>query len=100
LFGEIVEIIGLWVKSEWETYTRKQEGLNLRNLAYKTMVDKYPNSKVSLTEKGEIVVSNQNGSKIIMGYNKKDDQVNYVVFKVEFPKEIKADYIIEKLGNI
>jgi hypothetical protein len=97
---KIVEIIGLWVKSEWETYTRKQEGLNLRNLAYKTMVDKYPNSKVSLTEKGEIVVSNQNGSKIIMGYNKKDDQVNYVVFKVEFPKEIKADYIIEKLGNI
>jgi hypothetical protein len=97
---KIVEMVDFFVEDEWNKIRRIKESLDLKNLAYKTMVDKYPNSKVSFSPKGEIVVTNENGSKIFMGYCDKDGQVEYLLARVEFLKDTNVDNLIEKLGNL
>lgn len=97
---KIVEMVDSFVEGEWNKIKRIKESFDLKNLAIKTMVDKYPNSKVSFSPKGEIVVTNENGSKIFMGYCDKDGQVEYLLARVEFLKDTNVDNLIEKLGNL
>ena len=97
---KIVEMVNSFVEGEWNNVRRIKESLDLRNLAYKTMVDKYPNSKVSFSPKGEIVVTNENGCKISMGYYDRDGQVKYLLAKIEFPSDVNVDNLIEKLGSV
>lgn len=96
---KIVDIIESWVEDKWRVIILQKEKEDLKKRVIDIMSQKYPTSKVFFNKSNEVVVTNPNGTSVIMGYNVNEkNEVNYVVRRAEFTN-INCDFLIEKLGS-